>query len=172
MRELIISFILVTTFSVTLNKPAQPQVKAESVKTTQEAPKKAVKKKAVKHATKSTKAPQQAPKQPVAVPRVVKPSNNDSNGTCRDWIRRAGISDVESAYQLIMRESGCQVTADNPTSDAYGIPQSLPGSKMASHGSDWATNPVTQLKWMQDYVNARYGGFAQANAFQLVNSWY
>jgi len=45
------------------------------------------------------------------------------------------------------RESGWRHTADNPTSSAYGIPQALPGSKMASAGADWRTNPETQIKW-------------------------
>lgn len=93
-------------------------------------------------------------------------------GSCTDWIKSAGVTDVSNAYALIMRESGCRVDADNPTSDAYGIPQALPGYKMASHGADWATNPVTQIRWMQDYVVARYGSWANANAFQRANSWY
>ena len=58
---------------------------------------------------------------------------------------------------LWSRESGWQWDADNPTSDAYGIPQSLPGSKMASVGSDWRTNPLTQIKWGLKYISNRYG---------------
>jgi len=73
---------------------------------------------------------------------------------------------------LVTRESGWRVNATNASSGAYGIPQSLPGSKMASAGADWQTNPVTQLRWMTGYVNARYGGFCQANSFQLRNNWY
>jgi hypothetical protein len=71
-----------------------------------------------------------------------------------------------------VRESGWNVYADNPTSDAYGIPQALPGSKMASAGTDWATNPVTQLRWMHGYVNGRYGGFCQALQHSHANGWY
>ena len=48
-------------------------------------------------------------------------------------------------------------SADNPNSSAYGIPQALPGSKMASAGADWATNPVTQIKWGLGYIQDRYG---------------
>ena len=58
---------------------------------------------------------------------------------------------------LWTRESGWRWDADNPTSDAYGIPQSLPGSKMASSGRDWRTNPLTQIKWGLKYISNRYG---------------
>lgn len=95
------------------------------------------------------------------------------SGSCRDWMIQAGVpaAQMAAAYTLIMRESGCRVNAYNP-SGAYGIPQSLPGSKMASVGSDWQTNPVTQIKWMIGYVNARYGGFPQALAHSYANNWY
>ena len=59
--------------------------------------------------------------------------------------------------QLWLHESGWDHHADNPSSDAYGIPQSLPGSKMASAGSDWATNPETQIRWGLDYIQDTYG---------------
>lgn len=96
------------------------------------------------------------------------------DGTKADWMRAAGISeDLWGCVDaLVTRESGWRVNATNRSSGAYGIPQSLPGTKMASAGSDWQINPVTQLKWMTGYVNARYGGFCQANAFQLRNNWY
>jgi hypothetical protein len=58
---------------------------------------------------------------------------------------------------LWTRESGWNVHADNPSSSAYGIPQALPGSKMSSAGADWATNPVTQIRWGLGYIQDRYG---------------
>lgn len=78
---------------------------------------------------------------------------------------------------LITNESNWKVNATNPSSGAYGLPQSLPGSKMASHGADWRTNPLTQLKWMYDYVIGRYGTFSNAKATWLQrkaqgNAWY
>lgn len=94
------------------------------------------------------------------------------SGTCTDWISQAGVSDVSNAYWLIMKESGCRVDATNASSGAYGIPQALPGSKMASAGADWQTNPITQIRWMDSYVNGRYGGWAQAVAFWQTNHWY
>jgi hypothetical protein len=57
---------------------------------------------------------------------------------------------------LWTRESGWRTTASNP-SGAYGIPQALPGSKMASAGSDWRTNPATQITWGLNYISSSYG---------------
>ncbi|WP_246491450.1 lytic transglycosylase domain-containing protein [Actinomadura alba] len=70
------------------------------------------------------------------------------------------------------RESGWNERADNPTSDAYGIPQSLPGSKMASAGSDWQTNAATQIAWGLGYIKARYGDPCKAWGFWQANHWY
>ena len=70
------------------------------------------------------------------------------------------------------KESGWRWNADNPTSDAYGIPQSLPGSKMASAGSDWATNPVTQITWGLKYISNRYGTPCSAWAKSRASNWY
>jgi hypothetical protein len=62
--------------------------------------------------------------------------------------------------------------ATNPTSGAYGIPQSLPGGKMAAAGSDWVTNPNTQIKWGVGYIKATYGTPCQAWAFWQVYHAY
>jgi len=59
--------------------------------------------------------------------------------------------------ELYTRESGWDVHADNPTSDAYGIPQALPGSKMASAGSDWMNDAATQIRWGLEYIRGSYG---------------
>ena len=86
---------------------------------------------------------------------------------CADWARAAGVADdeLQAALDLIYHESGCRYNAKNAGSGAYGIPQALPGSKMATKGDDWETNPVTQIRWMADYVNGRYGGWRQALEF-------
>lgn len=73
---------------------------------------------------------------------------------------------------LWTRESGWDVYADNPSSSAYGIPQSLPGSKMASAGADWATNPVTQIRWGLGYIQDRYGSPCGAWAHSESVGWY
>ena len=73
---------------------------------------------------------------------------------------------------LWSKESGWRWNANNPSSSAYGIPQSLPGSKMASFGSDWATNPVTQIKWGLNYISARYGTPCSAWGHSQASNWY
>ncbi|GAA5144278.1 transglycosylase SLT domain-containing protein [Nocardioides marinquilinus] len=73
---------------------------------------------------------------------------------------------------LYVRESGWNVYADNPTSSAYGIPQALPGSKMSSAGADWATNPVTQIRWGLGYIRDRYGSPCGAWAHSESVGWY
>lgn len=59
--------------------------------------------------------------------------------------------------KLWMGESGWRYTATNPSSGAYGIPQSLPASKMGTIASDWRTNPVTQIRWGLKYIKSVYG---------------
>ncbi|WP_166390785.1 lytic transglycosylase domain-containing protein [Nocardioides ochotonae] len=73
---------------------------------------------------------------------------------------------------LWTRESNWTVNADNPTSSAYGIPQALPGSKMSSAGADWATNPVTQIRWGLGYIADRYGSPCGAWAHSESHGWY
>ena len=73
---------------------------------------------------------------------------------------------------IIERESGGRVHASNAGSGAYGIPQALPGSKMASAGADWATNPVTQIRWMIGYINATYGSPCAAWAHERAAGTY
>ena len=70
------------------------------------------------------------------------------------------------------RESGWRYDAENPASGAYGIPQALPGSKMASAGADWQTNPATQIKWGLGYIKSIYGDPCKAWAFWQVNHYY
>jgi hypothetical protein len=69
------------------------------------------------------------------------------------------------------RESGWRYNAEN-ASGAYGIPQALPGSKMATAGADWETNPATQIKWGLGYIQGRYGSPCAAWSFWQANGWY
>jgi hypothetical protein len=69
------------------------------------------------------------------------------------------------------RESGWVYDAENP-SGAYGIPQALPGSKMATAGADWQTNPATQIKWGLGYIKAIYGNPCSAWAFEEADGYY
>lgn len=69
------------------------------------------------------------------------------------------------------RESGWRYNAEN-ASGAYGIPQALPGSKMATAGADWATDPATQIKWGLGYIQGRYGDPCKAWTFWQANGYY
>jgi hypothetical protein len=73
---------------------------------------------------------------------------------------------------LWAQESGWSVTAENPSSGAYGIPQALPGSKMASAGSDWQTNAATQIRWGLTYIQGLYGTPCGAWAHEQADGWY
>jgi hypothetical protein len=73
---------------------------------------------------------------------------------------------------LYTRESNWSVTAENSYSGAYGIPQALPGDKMAANGADWQTNPRTQLEWGLSYIQDRYGSPCGAWSFSESNNWY
>jgi hypothetical protein len=74
--------------------------------------------------------------------------------------------------KLWTKESNWRVTADNPTSSAYGIPQALPGRRMAEYGSDWRTNPITQIRWGLDYIEDAYGTPCEAWAHSRATNWY
>ncbi|HEY3087656.1 MAG TPA: ubiquitin-like domain-containing protein [Jatrophihabitantaceae bacterium] len=85
----------------------------------------------------------------------------------RGW----GADQFSCLYQLWNNESGWRVDATN-ASGAYGIPQALPGDKMAAYGSDWQTNPSTQIKWGLGYIAGRYGTPCDAWSFWQSNGWY
>jgi len=69
-------------------------------------------------------------------------------------------------------ESGWNVYASNPSSGAYGIPQALPGSKMASAGADWQTNAATQIRWGLGYIKGLYGTPCGAWSHEEADGWY
>lgn len=74
---------------------------------------------------------------------------------------------------IVNVESSWNYRASNPSSGAYGLVQALPGSKMASAGADWMTNPATQIKWGLNYMNSgRYGSPCAAWSFWQANHWY
>ena len=82
-------------------------------------------------------------------------------------------SDQFSCFDWIIKhESNWNVHATNPSSGAYGLPQSLPGSKMASVASDWRDNPATQIIWGAQYMKERYGSACDAWSFWQANNWY
>ncbi len=103
------------------------------------------------------------------------PGTTDPREIARQMMKNKygwGESQFQCYDNIIMRESRWLWYADNPTSSAYGIPQALPGSKMASAGADWRTNPATQIKWGLGYVKDRFGSPCSAWAFKRAHGWY
>ncbi|MFG3338995.1 lytic transglycosylase domain-containing protein [Glycomyces sp. NPDC048151] len=82
------------------------------------------------------------------------------------------MNEVGCLVNLWDKESGWDETAYNSGSGAYGIPQSLPGDKMAANGDDWETNPATQIAWGLDYIDGRYGSPCSAWSHSESNGWY
>lgn len=89
-----------------------------------------------------------------------------ASGSCSEWMTAAGVTDMANAAELIRRESGCNPNAVNRNSGACGIPQALPCSKLGTN------DPIAQIRWMQNYVISRYGGWAQAVAWHNSHNWY
>ena len=109
-----------------------------------------------------------------AVARTEDLSDEDPRDIAQALLGEFGFSSDQFGCldSLWTRESGWSVTADNPSSSAYGIPQALPGSKMSSAGSDWASNPVTQIRWGLGYIQDRYGSPCSAWGHSESVGWY
>ena len=80
-------------------------------------------------------------------------------------------SQFSCLYPLWEHESGWSVTAANPDG-AYGIPQALPGAKMASAGANWQTNAATQIRWGLEYIKGMYGSPCGAWGHEQATGWY
>ena len=101
-------------------------------------------------------------------------SSADPKALARALMPQYGLDSSEFSCldSLWTGESGWNVHADNPSSSAYGIPQALPGSKMASAGPDWENNPETQIRWGLGYVKSRFGSACSAWSFKQGHGWY
>lgn len=88
--------------------------------------------------------------------------------SARGW----GTGEYDCLVSLWNKESGWNVYASNGSSGAYGIPQSLPGSKMATAGADWQTNPATQITWGLNYISGVYGSPCGAWSHSQAVNWY
>jgi len=88
----------------------------------------------------------------------------------KDMMNRVGIPQNEQpfAYYIILRESAWKTNAGSINA-GYGLCQSSPGKKMSSSGSDWKTNPITQLKWCNGYALNKYGSWKEAYVFWRNN---
>ncbi|MBB6392110.1 lytic transglycosylase domain-containing protein [Microbacterium thalassium] len=107
-------------------------------------------------------------------PPFVTPDPGTAQAIAYDMVKARGWGDDEFACLVALwnRESGWRVNAYNPYSGAYGIPQSLPGSKMATAGADWETNPATQITWGLGYIGGRYGSPCGAWGHSEAYGWY
>jgi hypothetical protein len=101
-------------------------------------------------------------------------TSQDPRTIARAMLSDFGFGDDQFSCldSLYMSESGWNIHADNPSSSAYGIPQALPGSKMASAGPDWEHNAATQIKWGLEYIKSSYGTPCGAWSFKQGHNWY
>jgi hypothetical protein len=120
-------------------------------------------------------AAEAAERKRVLAERGYEPGTTDPREIARQILKNKygyGESDFDCFNNIIIRESMWDIDATNPSSGAYGIPQALPGSKMATAGSDWRTNPATQIVWAVGYMKDRYGSPCSAWSFKRANGWY
>jgi hypothetical protein len=100
-------------------------------------------------------------------------SSGDPRAVARAMLADRGQADQFGCLdRLWLKESGWKVSATNPSSGAYGIPQALPAGKMASAGADWRTNAATQIRWGLGYISSRYGSPCAAWRHSQRNNWY
>jgi hypothetical protein len=97
-----------------------------------------------------------------------------AESTAKAMLASFGFSSTQwpCLYDIWQRESGWNVYAENAASGAYGIPQSLPGDKMATAGPDWQTDAATQIKWGLGYIKSVYGTPCQAWANEENYGYY
>lgn len=107
-------------------------------------------------------------------PPFVAPDPGSAQAIAYTMVQERGWGDDQFACLVALwnKESGWRVNAHNKGSGAYGIPQALPGSKMASAGADWETNPATQIAWGLGYVTGRYGTPCGAWGHSQAKGWY
>jgi len=107
-------------------------------------------------------------------PPFVSPNPGSAQAIAYEMVTARGWGDDEFACLVALwkKESGWRVNAYNKSSGAYGIPQALPGRKMASAGADWETNPATQISWGLGYISSRYGTPCGAWGHSQRKGWY
>lgn len=107
-------------------------------------------------------------------PPFVSPNPGSAQAIAYEMVTARGWGDDQFACLVALwkKESGWRVNAYNASSGAYGIPQALPGKKMASAGADWETNPATQIAWGLGYISGRYGDPCGAWGHSQSVGWY
>lgn len=111
------------------------------------------------------------PERPVEQPQVVTQALPTDK---TELMRLAGIPESEYSHvdYIVSKESSWNYQAVNASSGATGLCQAWPAEKMATEGSDYLTNPITQLKWCHKYSLERYGSWYSAFAFWTANRWW
>lgn len=114
------------------------------------------------------------PGRPRAETQAEQLSGSDPRTVARALMGEFGFSASQFGCldSLWQKESGWNPAARNPSSGAHGIPQALPGSKMATVGSDWYSNPTTQIRWGLGYIQDRYGSPCAAWGHSQSHNWY
>jgi hypothetical protein len=172
--------------------PEQTQTATKKTTTTQKktTPAKTIKKKTVTSKATSTKRVKKTTRSSVRTKTYTPPPTNGQR-KCQSWEdwttpcgknQRIGYAQASDRgwtgrqwvclKKLWYRESGWSKNSGSPDRGPFGIPQALPGSKMASAGSDWRTNAATQIKWGLGYIDNRYGSPCSAYAHWQSRNWY
>ena len=157
---------------------AQKAAAAKAAAAKAAAAKAAAAKAAAQQAAQQQAAQQQATQQQAAQQTTAQPATSAPLGSpqqiAEQMLSQFGWSSSQfSCLQpLWALESGWNIYASNPSSGAYGIPQALPGSKMASAGPDWQGDAATQIRWGLTYIQGTYGSPCAAWSHEEADGWY
>jgi hypothetical protein len=157
---------------------AQKAAAAKAAAAKAAAAKAAAAKAAAQQAAQEQAAQQQAAQQQAAQQTTAQPATSAPSGSpqqiAEQMLSQFGWSSSQfSCLQpLWALESGWNIYASNPSSGAYGIPQALPGSKMASAGPDWQGDAATQIRWGLSYIQGTYGSPCAAWSHEEADGWY
>lgn len=157
---------------------AQKAAAAKAAAAKAAAAKAAAAKAAAQQAAQEQAAQQQATQQQAAQQTTAQPATSAPSGSpqqiAEQMLSQFGWSSSQfSCLQpLWALESGWNIYASNPSSGAYGIPQALPGSKMASAGPDWQGDAATQIRWGLSYIQGTYGSPCAAWSHEEADGWY
>src|ERR1700733_25891 len=157
---------------------AQKAAAAKAAAAKAAAAKAAAQKAAAQQAAQEQAAQQQATQQQAAQQTTAQPATSAPSGSpqqiAEQMLSQFGWSSSQfSCLQpLWALESGWNIYASNPSSGAYGIPQALPGSQMASAGPDWQRGAATQIRWGLSYIQGTYGSPCAAWSHEEADGWY
>jgi hypothetical protein len=153
---------------------AQKAAAARAVAAKAAAAKAAAAKAAAQQATQQQATQQQAAQQTTAQQPATSAPSGSPQQIAEQMLSQFGWSSSQfSCLQpLWALESGWNIYASNPSSGAYGIPQALPGSKMASAGPDWQSDAATQIRWGLTYIQGTYGSPCAAWSHDEADGWY